>query len=370
MIAAQEDERYMKRALQLAHRGAGLVSPNPMVGAVICRAGKIIAQGYHRIFGGDHAEIDAIKRARGSVRGATMYVNLEPCCHWGKTPPCVDTLIEQGIKRVVIGTLDPHPLVNGKGAHILREHGIEVVVGVLEQEAQRLNEVYFHYIRTGLPFVTIKYAQSLDGRIATSQGASRWISSEGARRFTHRLRAEHDAVMVGIGTVLADDPLLTVRLVKGRNPLRICLDSNLRHPLDAQVLRDNGKTLIATTDEHGKDKIEKIRKLGKEVLVVQRSANGQVDLRSLMELLADRGISSILAEGGQEVTTSLLRGGLANRIVIITAPLILGKGIEGIGDLGIIDMKQAIRPSSQEVKRLGEDVVFDLRLEGIDRPRQ
>lgn len=362
MTPVQKDERHMRRALQLGRRGVGLVSPNPMVGAVICRGGKIIGQGYHRRFGGDHAEIVAIKNARGSVRGATMYVNLEPCCHWGKTPPCVDTLIEQGIKRVVIGTLDPHPLVNGKGAQVLKDHGIEVVVGILEQEAQRLNEVYLHYIRTGVPFVTIKYAQSLDGRIATSHGASRWISSQGTRRFAHRMRAEHDAVMVGIGTVLADDPLLTVRLLKGRNPLRIVLDGQLRIPLNAQVLRDNGKTLIVTTDEHGKDKIEKIRRLGKEVLVLQGSADGRVDLTALMKKLTARGIASILVEGGAEVITSFLRGGFANRIVIITAPLILGKGIEGIGDLGIIDLKQAIRPTSWEVRRIGEDVVFALRL--------
>jgi diaminohydroxyphosphoribosylaminopyrimidine deaminase/5-amino-6-(5-phosphoribosylamino)uracil reductase len=352
----------MRRALQLARRGRGAVSPNPMVGAVIVRAGRIIAEGWHRRFGADHAEIDAIKRARSSVRGATLYVSLEPCCHWGKTPPCVDALIKQRIKRVVIGTLDPNPLVGGKGARGLRDHGIEVVTGVLEQQAQRLNEVYFHYTRTGFPFVTIKYAQSLDGRIATSQGASRWISSEKARVFAHHLRAQHDAIMVGIGTVLADDPLLTVRLAKGGNPLRICLDSHLRIPLTARMLRDDGKILIVTTDEHGRDKIEKIRKLGKEVLVVQRRANGRVDLGALMKILAERGIASILAEGGAEVITSLLKEGVANRMVVITAPLILGKGREGIGDLGIADMKQAIRPSSWEIKRVGEDIVFDLRL--------
>jgi diaminohydroxyphosphoribosylaminopyrimidine deaminase/5-amino-6-(5-phosphoribosylamino)uracil reductase len=352
----------MGRALQLARKGMGAVSPNPMVGAVIVRAGRIIAEGYHRKFGADHAEIDALKQAPGSVRGAAMYVTLEPCCHWGKTPPCVDTMIEQGIKRAVIGTLDPNPLVDGKGAQILKDHNIEVTVGVLEQAARQLNEVYFHYIRTGLPFITIKYAQSLDGRIATAQGNARWISAERSRRFTHRLRAQHDAIMVGIGTVLADDPLLTVRLVKGRNPLRICLDSKLRIPLNARVLRDDGKTLIVTTDEHGKEKVAAIQKQGKEVLVVQRSANGQVGLRPLMKALAEKGIASILVEGGREIITSLLQEGLVNRMVVITAPLILGKGIEGIGDLGITDLDKAIRPSSCEIKRIGEDVVFDLRL--------
>jgi diaminohydroxyphosphoribosylaminopyrimidine deaminase/5-amino-6-(5-phosphoribosylamino)uracil reductase len=362
MTPAQKDERYMRRALQLGRRAMGHVSPNPMVGAVIVRAGRIIAEGYHRRFGADHAEIDAIRRARGSLRGGTIYVTLEPCCHWGKTPPCINALIKEGITRAVIATLDPNPLVDGKGAQCLRDHGIEVVTGVLEQEAQRLNEVYLYYTRTGLPFVTVKYAQSLDGRIATSQGTSRWISSEKARAFAHRLRAQHDAIMVGIGTVLADDPLLTVRLAKGGSPLRICLDSHLRIPLNAQVLRDDEKTLIVTTDEHGQDKIEKIRKVGNEVLVAPRGTDGLVDLRSLMKILADRGIASILVEGGAEVITSLLKEGLASRLVVIIAPLILGKGMEGIGDLGIIDMSQAIRPSSREVKRIGEDVVFDLRL--------
>jgi len=362
MAPERADEQYMRRALQLARRGKGQVSPNPMVGAVIVRAGEIIAEGYHRKFGADHAERDALKRTSANVGGATIYVNLEPCCHWGKTPPCVDILIEQGIKRVVIGTLDPHALVDGKGVQILRGHGIEVVEGILEDEARALNEVYFHYTRAGLPFITIKYAQSLDGRIATSQGDSRWISSEATRRFAHRLRAQHDAIMVGIGTVLADDPQLTVRLVKGRNPLRIVLDSRLRIPLNAQVLQGEGATLITTADAHNRQKVEAIQRQGKEVLVVQRGPDGRADLQSLMKILAERGISSILVEGGAEVITALLKGGLVNRMVVITAPLILGKGREGIGDLGITGLQEAIRPSSYKVRRMGEDVIFDLRL--------
>ncbi|MBW2038737.1 MAG: bifunctional diaminohydroxyphosphoribosylaminopyrimidine deaminase/5-amino-6-(5-phosphoribosylamino)uracil reductase RibD [Deltaproteobacteria bacterium] len=362
MALSPKDRQYMRRALILARKGMRKVSPNPMVGAVIVRAQEVIAEGYHRRFGADHAEIDAIKRAMGGIKGATIYVNLEPCCHWGKTPPCADVLIKEGIRRVVIGTLDPNPLVNGKGAEILREHGVEVEVGILEKEARRLNEVYFKYIRTGLPFVTIKYAQSLDGRIATSQGDSRWISSERSRRFAHRLRAQHDAVMVGIGTALADDPLLTVRWTKGKNPLRIVLDSQLRIPLNAQVLREGGDTLIVTTDRHNKEKCKKIKKMGKEVLVTQRGEDGWVELKSLLKALAARGIPSILVEGGRKVITSLLKEGLADRMVIITAPLILGKGVEGINDLGINDLKKAIRPSSYKVRRMGADMVFDLRL--------
>jgi diaminohydroxyphosphoribosylaminopyrimidine deaminase/5-amino-6-(5-phosphoribosylamino)uracil reductase len=362
MLPERADKQYMKRALQLARRGMGKVSPNPMVGAVIVRSDKIIAEGYHRRFGGDHAERDALKRASENVRGATIYVNLEPCSHWGKTPPCVDALIEQGIKRVVIGTLDPHPEVNGKGVKILRDHGIEVVKGVLDEEALALNEVYFHYIRTGRPFITIKYAQSLDGRIATARGDSRWISSEASRRFAHRLRAQHDAVMVGIGTVLADDPLLTVRSVRGRNPLRIVLDSRLRIPGKAQVLQGEAKTLIVTTEAHAEKKVSTIQKGGKEILVVQRDTQGRVDVKTLMQVLAERGISSILVEGGGALITSLLKGGLVKRMVVITAPLIVGKGIEGVGDLGIAELKQAMRPTTYTVRRIGEDVIFDLRL--------
>lgn len=362
MASSPEDEGYMKRALLLARRGMGKVSPNPMVGAVVVRSGVVIAKGYHRRFGGDHAEIDAIKRASGEVRDATIYVNLEPCCHWGKTPPCVDALMRGGIKRVMIGTLDPNPLVHGKGADSLRRRGVEVVVGILEEESRRLNEVYFKNILAGLPFITLKYAQSLDSRIATSNGDSRWISSEKSRKLVHRLRAQHDAIMVGIGTVLADNPQLTVRRVRGRNPLRIILDSRLRIPLNAQVLSEGGDTLIATTDLCDMGKIEQIKKSGKEVLITQRGKDGRVDLRSLMKTLADRGISSILVEGGKKITTSLLKERLVDRMVIVTAPLILGKGVEAVGDLGINQLKKAIRPSSYTVRRVGEDTIFDLRL--------
>ncbi len=362
MTPSPEDRRHMRRALQLARRGVGMVSPNPMVGAVIVRAGEVIAEGYHRRYGADHAEADAIKRAGGDVRGTTIYVNLEPCCHWGKTPPCVDTLIERGVKRVVIGTLDPNPQVNGKGAKTLREHGIAVEVGVLEQEARRLNEVYFKYISTGLPFVTVKYAQSLDGRIATSGGDSRWISSERSRKRAHRLRSHHDAVMVGIGTVLADDPQLTVRWVKGKTPLRIVIDGHLRIPLDAQVLKNGERTLIATTDAHDTGTYETITEKGNEILVAEKDRDGRVALRPLLKALTAKGITSILVEGGREVITSLLREGLVDRMVIVTAPLIIGKGIEAVGDLGIDALNRALRPSSYTVRRVGEDVVFDLRL--------
>ena len=353
----------MNRALQLARRGAGKVNPNPMVGAVIVQEGNVIGEGYHRKLGGPHAEVNAINTASGSTRGATLYVNLEPCCHWGKTPPCVEAVIAAEIKRAVIGTVDPNPAVKGKGIEILREHAVEVTTGILEQEARRLNEAYFKYVETGLPFVTVKYAQSLDGRIATVRGDARWISSQKSRTLGHRLRAVHDAIMIGIETVLADDPQLTVRLVKGQDPLRVILDSRLRIPLNAQVLRQDGNVLIATTDLYDRQKYEEIRKRGAEICVMPRSADGRrVELDALLQHLAARSITSILVEGGREVIAAVVNKTLVDRMVIITAPIILGQGVEAIGDLEISTIERAIRPSSRTVRRLGSDVVYDLRL--------
>ena len=244
------DEYYMRKALALARKGLGSTSPNPMVGAVIVKKGEIIGKGYHRRFGSPHAEIEAIKDAEGSINGATLYVTLEPCCHTGKkTPPCLDTLLKYDLKRVVIGTIDPNPQVSGRSVKALREKGIETEVGVLEEECRKLNETYFKHIQTGMPFVTLKFAQTLDGRIATLTGDSKWISSQKSLQWAHRLRSQHDAVMVGVGTVLKDDPQLTVRLAKGRNPVRVVADSRLRTPLGAQILKEQGiaQAIIATT---------------------------------------------------------------------------------------------------------------------------
>ena len=219
------DEYYMKLAISLAQKGCGYVSPNPMVGAVIVKNGRIIGRGYHKRFGGNHAEINALKNAVEDVAASTLYVTLEPCCHEGKTPPCIDSIVEHKIARVVIGTIDPNPLVSCQGINYLQSLGIEVKIGVLENNCRKLNEVFFHFMKTGLPFVTIKYAQTLDGRIATATGESQWISSEASLKYTHQLRASHDAILVGAGTVIKDNPELKVRLVRGRNPLRVIVDS-------------------------------------------------------------------------------------------------------------------------------------------------
>jgi len=357
------DQDYMKLALRLARRGLGQTSPNPMVGAIIVKDGRIIGQGYHHHYGGAHAEVNAIASAQESVNGATLYVTLEPCCHYGKTPPCVEAILQNKIARVVIGALDPNPRVNGRSVQILNQHGIETKVGVLEDACRELNQAHFKLMSTGLPLVSLKFAQTLDGRIATVSGDSRWISGEKFRRLAHKLRATHDAVMVGIDTVLRDNPELTVRLVKGRNPTRVILDSSLRIPLDAEVLKlETAPTIIATTPRADGKKLSRLRQMGVEVLVAREDKSGEVDLRHLLELLGERNISSVLVEGGAGVITSLLRQNLADKVVVAVAPKLMGKGIEAVGELNIREVSQAVKLSFSKIYRLGEDLVIEARL--------
>ena len=358
------DQDYMKQALRLALKGLGKTSPNPMVGAVIVKDGRIIGKGYHHYFGGNHAEVNAIQSAQESITGSTLYVTLEPCCHYGKTPPCVDAIIQHNIGRVVIGTLDPNPQVNGKSIEILQQHGIETRVGVLETECHSLNEAYFKHITTGMPLVTVKFAQTVDGRIATSTGSSQWIASSQSRKLAHRLRTANGAIMVGIGTVLADDPELTVRMVRGRNPVRIILDSGLSIPPQAKVLTGQEKvpTIVATTPRAAKDKLRRLREMEIEVLVTEPDAAGQVGLGQLLRMLGQRGIASVLVEGGAAVITSLLRLKLVDRLVIITAPRIMGRGIEAVGELNISDVNQALKLTFDRVYRRGEDIIIEARV--------
>ena len=335
-----------------------------MVGAVIVRDGEIIGEGYHHHYGGSHAEINAIQDAGEEIKGATLYVTLEPCCHYGKTPPCVDTLIKGNIGRVVMGTIDPNPMVKGKTIEILKQRGIETKIGVLGEECYRLNEAYFKYIQTGTPFVTLKLAQTLDGRIATITGNSQWISSESSRKLAHKLRSLHDGILVGIGTILADDPQLTVRLVRGRNPVRIIPDSRLRIPLSSKVLKDQdvSPTIVATTPQASEGKLSRLREMGLEVLMVQEDKEGQVDLKVLLRKLGERGISSLLVEGGAKTITSFLHQGLVEKVVIAIAPKILGKGIETVGELGIQDIGQALKLSFVRTYTSGEDLIVEARL--------
>ena len=358
------DEQFMRQALRLARRGLGRTSPNPMVGAVITRGDRIIAQGYHHRFGGDHAEVDAIKHAPENVAGATMYVTLEPCTHHGKTPPCVDAVIRAKLARVVIGTLDPFPEMRGRSLEILKENGIETAVGILEDECRALNEVYLKYTTVGMPFVTIKFAQTLDGRIATSDGNSRWISSPESRQIGHRLRARHDAILVGVGTVLADDPELTTRLVRGRNPVRVVLDSTLRIPLDSKILKDQpaARTLVAATPHADKQKAAALDKMGVEVLTVPADAAGRVDIRKLLKMLAQRQISSVLVEGGGETITTCICTGLADRLVVFVAPMVLGKGTDSVNELNITDLSKAVGLTVERVYRSGGDIVIEAKV--------
>ncbi|MDZ4164917.1 MAG: bifunctional diaminohydroxyphosphoribosylaminopyrimidine deaminase/5-amino-6-(5-phosphoribosylamino)uracil reductase RibD [Smithellaceae bacterium] len=365
------DEIFMKRAIALAKRGAGRVSPNPLVGAVFVKDGRIIAEGFHRRYGGPHAEIDALGKAGEPIEGTTLYVNLEPCCHQGKTPPCVEAIIAHRPARVVAGTLDPNPAVSGRGMELIARQGIATRVGVLEEECRRLNEVFFKYMETGIPFITLKYAQTLDGRIATASGHSRWISSPASLKFAHRLRGLHDGILVGIGTVVKDDPELTVRLVKGRNPLRIVADSHLAISPDARILQNQGvaPTIIVTTALADPVKRAELVSRGLEILSLGENTPAGVDLPKLLTALGKRGVSSLLVEGGAKMITSFLATGLADRMVIVQAPKIIGAGVEAVGNLGVNLMDEAIRLRSIRTRRLGGDLIMDGRICKNSEPR-
>ena len=358
------DELFMKLALKLAAKGRGYASPNPMVGAVIVKKERIIGQGWHRCCGENHAEVNAIQSATENVAGSTMYVTLEPCCHSGKTPPCTDLIIRKKIKRVVIGSADSNPLVSCRGINLMRAAGIEVISGVLQDECRNLNEVFFHFMETGLPFVTVKYAQTLDGRIATATGQSQWISSPASLKFAHQLRAEHDTILVGIGTVLKDNPTLTVRMVRGRNPLRIVVDNCLTVTTEFNVMQDLSRTptLIATTKRASDPDFQKLANAGAELINVRSDKNNHVNLKQLLQLLAARNISSVLIEGGSQIITSALKDNLVNRLVIVIAPKILGKGVEAVGDLNIRNLEKAKKLSVKSVAKKGSDVIMDCRV--------
>ncbi|MBT3880676.1 MAG: bifunctional diaminohydroxyphosphoribosylaminopyrimidine deaminase/5-amino-6-(5-phosphoribosylamino)uracil reductase RibD [Candidatus Scalindua sp.] len=356
-----DDKYYMGIAIRLARKGIGKTSPNPMVGAVIVANGKIIGRGYHKRCGDHHAEINAINNVKKNIKGSTFYITLEPCSHYGRTPPCVDALIQANPERVVVGSLDPNPEVNGKGVRILRSKDIKVDVGVLESECRQLNESYFKFIKTGMPYITVKYAQTLDGRIATKSGDSQWISSEASRKYVHRLRSVNDGIMVGAGTVAADNPQLTVRHVKGKNPIRIIVDSKLRISIKSSVLTDANThlTLIAVTSGASDVKISSVKKRGAEVLVVKKIRNDRVNLKDLLIKLGKREIISVLVEGGSEIITSLLKANLVDKMIIPIAPKIIGKGLDAIGDLNINKINNAVRFSSFKTMKKGDDIIFE-----------
>lgn len=357
------DEYYMQRALNLAARAQGRTSPNPVVGAVLVKDGQVVGEGYHRKAGTPHAEVMALQRAGENARGATLYVTLEPCCHFGRTPPCCEAVIDRGVVRVVAATLDPNPLVAGKGMARLREAGIATGVGILQEEAWRLNEFFFKYIKEGRPFVTLKTAMTLDGKIATSSGDSRWISSEAAREYVHRLRNLYDAIMVGIGTVLADDPLLNTRLniEEVRDPLRVILDPQLQLPLKSKIVQSGREqaTLVFTNRLRDSGQVEVLEGLGVEV--VSLDEEGPVlELDLVLEELGKRGILSVLLEGGAEINAAMLNKRLVDKLIWVIAPKIIGgkTAPSPVAGPGCQLMSEALLLSNVQMEKLGPDFIL------------
>lgn len=351
----------MKRVLRLARKGEGKTSPNPMVGALVVRDGHVVGKGYHRKAGEPHAEVIALEEAGERARGATLYVNLEPCTHFGRTPPCSPRVIDSGVRRVVIGMKDPNPLVSGRGISTLSEAGLEVEVGVLEEACRALNEAFCKYILRKEPFVVLKAAMTLDGKVATREGDSKWISCEASRRWVHRLRSVVDGVVVGIGTVLKDDPLLTARLDGRRNPLRIVLDSRLRIPENARVIGEDPRQLIvATTEASPVTKRLALEKRGVHVEVFD-SQNGRVNLRSFLLGMGAMGVTSLLVEGGSVVNGAFLDQGLVDKVILFIAPKLIGDGeaLPVFGGRGVSRLNDAIAVKGMRVRRLGDDLLVE-----------
>jgi diaminohydroxyphosphoribosylaminopyrimidine deaminase/5-amino-6-(5-phosphoribosylamino)uracil reductase len=352
----------MRMALRLALKARGRTSPNPLVGAVVVKDGKVISRGYHQKAGGPHAEVIALKKAGEAAKDATLYVTLEPCSHTDKrTPPCSPLVIQSGVKRVVVGMIDPNPRVSGKGIKALRSAGINVDAGVLEAEAEKLNEAFIKHITTGMPFVTLKIAQTLDGKIATASGESKWITGEQAREKGRRLRAVNDAILVGINTVLKDDPALTTRIPKGRDPIRVVVDTRLRIPLNAKVLKQKSRvrTIIATVENSAKNKIKKLQAVGAEVLTV-RTVQGRLDLRDLMRKLGKMDIISVLIEGGAEINASAIKSGIADKAVLFVAPLLM-TGRDSLCSIGGVSprmLRQAVRLTRVTSQFVGQDLMI------------
>lgn len=357
-----EDEGFMRRCLELAVRGAGSVSPNPMVGSVIVHEGCVIGEGWHQRYGGPHAEVNAVASVSDEslLTSSTLYVNLEPCSHFGKTPPCADLIVAKRIPRVVIGCIDPHEKVAGKGIARLREAGIEVTVGVLEEASDRLNEAFMTAHRKGRPFIVIKTAQTLDGRIATSLGASKWITGEESRSEVHRLRSLYDAVMSGATTVIADDAELTVRHCEGRQPLRVLLDRRLQVPVEARIFNSEAKTIVFTLEQEAEPcRIGQLQSRGVEVVAVGESG-GSLDLAEVFRELHRRRVLSVMVEGGSRLSSALVRAGLVDKFHVFIAPKLFGgDGLPAFGPLDVAHPDRAVKLRFEAVRRFGGDYLLD-----------
>lgn len=365
---SDEDIHYMKTAMTLAEKGAGHVSPNPLVGAVIVKDCRIISQGWHKAYGGLHAETDALVSCTESPAGATMYVTLEPCCHYGKQPPCTSAIIDAGISRVVVGMTDPNPLVSGKGISILREHGIKVSTGLLENEIRYQNRIFLKYITQRRPWTVMKWAMTLDGRIAAASGDSRWVSSEESRHYVHTLRGRYMGIMAGIGTVMADNPMLNCRIEGFRQPVRVITDSHASLPEDSAIAMSakEYRTVLAHTADAPHERLEMLRGYGIGTMECAVSENGMIDLDDLMTKLGAMGINSVLVEGGAELNWSLLSGGLADEYYIFAAPKIIGgKASKGpVGGSGLDRMADAFCLDIESVTASGKDIMIHAFPEG------
>lgn len=356
------ESKYMELALELAKKGMGYVNPNPLVGAVVVKNGTIIGEGWHERYGGLHAERNALANCSESPEGAKMYVNLEPCCHQGKTPPCTNAIIASGIRHVIIGSSDPNPLVAGKGIECLRNNGIEVTQGILKEECDKLNQVFFHFIKTKTPYVVMKYAMTMDGKIATAAGKSKWITGETAREWVHKDRHRYSGIMTGIGTVLADNPQLTCRLPNGRSPVRIICDSSLRTPLSSRLIQTANQydTYIATCCEDEAMLLE-YQKTGCRVISVPRSPDGHVKLGLLMRELGALGIDSLLLEGGSTLNWAMLEAGAVNKVQTYLSPKLFGgsTALSPLGGCGVKQTEEAYLLSTPVITRLGEDILLE-----------
>ena len=348
--------KYIELALKLAEKGKGTVSPNPLVGALVVKRGKIIGKGFHKKAGEDHAEIIALKEAGKRAKHGTLYVTLEPCSHWGRTPPCTEAIVKSGVSEVVIGMKDVNPLVGG--FYVLKSRGIKTRIGVLEEEAKKLNEIYVKYMKTKKPFVILKVAATLDGKIATSTGNSKYITSKESRTYVHQLRDEVDAILIGINTLLADNPHLDTRLVSGKEPFKVIIDTTLRFPMNAQVMKHPDKVIIATTKKAPKKKIKLLQQKGVRIIETPIK-KGKVSLEEVMIELGKQEITSVLIEGGNQINSSALREKIVDKILLFTAPRLIGKGIDAFGDLGIKTLDQTINLKHMTTKKLGHDILVE-----------
>jgi len=355
---------YMKLAMQLALKGQGKTSPNPMVGALVVKNGRIIGRGFHERCGFSHAEVIALNKAGKNSKGSTLYVTLEPCAHFGRTPPCVESIIRSGVKKVIVGMIDPNPLNNGRGVSILRQNKIKVEVGFLEEELRRMNEVFIKYITKRIPFVTIKVAESLDGKIATKTGDSKWITSDKSLNFSHRIRKNYDAIMVGVNTVLRDNPRLDTWFSK-KHPIKIIIDSQLSIPEDSDIFSPNSQVIIVTLPHPPGQETENRRIIEQKAKILEvKEKSGEINLRDAMKKLAQLDLTNILVEGGGTLIGSLFDEGLVDKVLFFIAPKIVG-GKDAVGSVmgrGVARIDKAIKVKNIKIKRFGEDFLFEGRI--------